>query len=187
MKYKVLNETPVYNGYFQLIEADIEHELYNGSSIRVKRLAFERGDSAAILLYETDSQSFLLTGQFRYPTCKHKKGWIREIVAGSIESGEDPEACIIREVREELGYEISEPNHIHTFYTSPGGCTERMFLYYSEVCRKDKKLSGGGAAKENEDIQLIRIPGSRIKEELNSLEDAKTIIALQWFLLNKTG
>lgn len=185
MKYKILEETIVYNGYFQLFEADIKHELFNGSSVQVKRLAFERGDSAAILLYETDSRSFLLTGQFRYPTCKHNKGWIREIVAGSIESGEDPETCILREVREELGYDISKPKLIHTFYTSPGGCTERMFLYYSEVCRKDKKFSGGGTAKENEDIQQVRIPESGIKEELSSLEDAKTIIAFQWFLLNQ--
>src|SRR5699024_2383253 len=78
----------------------------------------------------------------------------------------DPETCIIREVREELGYDISKPKLIHTFYTSPGGCTERMFLYYSEGCRKDKKFSAGGRGKEKEDIQQVRLPGSGIREEL---------------------
>ncbi len=127
----------------------------------------------------------LFTNQFRYPTCKRAKGWLIEIVAGSLEKDEEPIDCIKREVLEELGYKIVSPQLVKTFYTSPGGSNEFMHLFYAEVSKDDKTEIGGGAENEHEDIEMIRIPVSEIQEKLNDFEDAKTILAIQWYLLNQ--
>lgn len=185
MKYHILKEHIVFDDHFKIIKAKIRHDTFQGDAVEVTRFAFERGDSVAILLFEKDSKSFLLTRQFRYPTCKHNKGWIDEIVAGTLEAGETPEMCIIREVKEELGYRIESPQHIHTCYTSPGGSTEKMFIYFAEVSSRDKKYEGGGAKEENEFIQTVRISESELESYLKKTEDAKTLIAFQWYLLHK--
>ena len=91
--------------------------------------------------------------------------------------------CVTREAMEELGYNISAPQFIHAFYTSPGGSTERIFLYYAEVSQSDKVQKGGGLESENEDIQMVKIPVSELKNRLSEFKDAKTILAMQWFLL----
>lgn len=184
MKYNINNEKTVFHDHYKIIEAEVTYDTFEGNSINTRRLAFERGDSAAILLLEKDSDSILLTNQFRYPTCKHEDGWLLEIPAGSLEKNEKPEDCIKREVMEELGYKIKTPKLIYTFYTSPGASTERIFLFYSEVSQKDKIEKGGGMQDENEDIQLIKIPIGKIASEISELKDAKTILALQWYLLN---
>lgn len=184
MKYKILKETVVHDDYFKIVKAHITHDCYDGSNQEVVRYAFERGDSVAVLLFDKNAQEFLLTEQFRYPTCKHQKGWIVEIVAGSIDPNETPEVCAEREVLEEMGYRVTQLQLIHTFYTSPGGSTERMYLYYGEVSDEDKIALGGGVNDEHEDIRIVRIAKSNVVETLPHLEDAKTILALQWFLIN---
>lgn len=185
MKYSIHNEKTIFDDHYKMVEAQVTFDTFQGEKVTARRLAFERGDSVAILLYEEESESLLLTDQFRYPTCKHKEGWLLEIVAGSLEPNESPTACIEREVLEEIGYEIEAPELISTFYTSPGGCTERIFLFYAEVSEKNKTAQGGGLEEENEDIQLVRLAISDIAQEIPKLKDAKTILAIQWFLIHQ--
>lgn len=184
MKYSVSEEKIVFNDHYKMVKAKVTYDTFGRKQITTSRLAFERGDSVAILLLEKESDSILLTNQFRYPTCKNADGWLLEIPAGSLEENEKPEACIIREVMEELGYKIKTAKLLTTFYTSPGASTERVFLYFSEVSKNDKIAKGGGNESETEDIQLVKIPIHEIGSKISEIKDAKTIIALQWFLLN---
>ncbi|WP_026450538.1 NUDIX domain-containing protein [Aequorivita capsosiphonis] len=183
MKYSIANEKAVFNDHYKMIQAEVTFDTFDGNKITAKRLAFERGDSVAILLVEKETQSVLLTNQFRYPSCKNNDGWLLEIPAGSLEKNEDPKDCVIRETMEELGYKIDKPEHISTFYASPGAGTERMFLFFSEVSQKDKTEKGGGVDDEKEDIQLVKLPIAEIASKILELKDAKTILALQWYLL----
>ena len=187
MKYSISNEKVVFNDHYKMVKAQVSYNTFNGNEINTKRLAFERGDSVAIILREKETNSILLTNQFRYPTCKHNEGWLLEIPAGSLEENERPEDCIIREVMEELGYRIESPKLVSTFYTSPGASTERIFFFFAEVSQEDKIEKGGGQKNENEDIQMVKIPVSEILEKILKVKDAKTILALQWFLLNGIG
>ena len=76
---------------------------------------------------------------------------------------------------------------INTFYTSPGASTERIFLFYAEVSENDQIEKGGGNSEEDEDIQLVKIPTSEIASKIPEMKDAKTILALQWYLLHKVS
>lgn len=186
MKFEILKEEIIFNDYFKIKKAKIKHELFDTNIIEVDRLCFERGDSVAIVIYEKDTDMLLFTNQFRYPTVK-EKGWILELVAGSIELGDITEERVKKEVEEEIGYKVNEIEFINSFFVSPGGTSERIYLYYSEVDSKNKVFKGGGMKFEKEDIQLVKIKSSDVNEQMksNKFRDAKTIIGLQWFYLNK--
>jgi len=186
MNYSIENERVVFNDHYKILKAEATYDTFKGESITTDRLAFHRGDSVAIVLYESDTDSILLTKQFRYPITQHNKGWILELPAGSMEKDENPSNCMEREVMEELGYQIEKTTLITEFYTSPGGSTEKLSLFYAETSSERKIESGGGVKSEHEDIQLVKVPVAEIGIYLSEkIEDAKTIIGLQWFLFQK--
>lgn len=187
MKYKILEERIVFDNFFKIKKAKIKHDLFDSTSIEVERLCFERGNSVAILIYEKDSDSFLFTNQFRYPTTKDNNGWIYELPAGSIEGNEEASERAREEVKEEIGYELNNLEFINSFYVSPGGTSEKIFLFYAEVDSINKKYEGGGLKYENEDIELVKIQKTEILNwiKTNKIIDAKTIIGLQWYVINK--
>lgn len=188
MNYDILKEEIVFDNFFKIKKAKIRHDLFDSNSIEVDRLCFERGDSVAILIYEKDTDSLLFTNQFRYPTAGKENGWIFELTAGSIESeDDDPENRAKKEIAEEIGYQVEEIEFICSFFVSPGGTSERIMLYYSEVDSANKVFDGGGMKFESEDIQLVKLKTKEVIERLknNLFRDAKTILGIQWFLLNK--
>jgi ADP-ribose pyrophosphatase len=168
---------------FKVEEAILSYEQFNGQmSQPVRRLNFKRGNSAGAIVFNVDSQSVLLTHQFRYPTYETSSGWLLEIIAGIVEPTEKPEETIRREVLEESGYEIEQLTPISNFYLSPGGSSEQLFLYYAAVSNKTLVKRGGGLASEAEDIQIVEYPLEEVWMLLdnNQIMDAKTIIALMW-------
>ena len=185
MKYEILEEKVVFDSRFKIIEGTIKHDSFRGGArLEITRLNFERGDSVAIIVWEEDTKSLLFTNQFRYSTIRHDSGWLLELVAGSLKNNENPEDCVKREVEEEIGYKISSLKHLYTFYVSPGATSERIHLYFSEVNSRDKIADGGGVIQENEDIQLIKLSIDKVEQMLEngSINDAKSIIGIQWLL-----
>jgi nudix-type nucleoside diphosphatase (YffH/AdpP family) len=191
-RVKTHSETRVFDGFFKIDEAVVSFERFDGRmSQPVKRLCFERGDSVAAVIYNRDTAMVLLVEQFKYPTFAKGPGWIIEVVAGIAESNEPPESAIRREVLEEVGYEISVLAPIATFYVSPGGSSERIFLYYAEVERTGHVASGGGLRSEGEDTRTVELPLEEVDRVLASgiVQDAKTLVGLQWLQrrLDMTG
>ncbi len=182
-KVDVQNKHLAFDDIFKIEEATVRFQLYDGQmSNPVQRFVFERGDAAAAILFNRDSQKVLLIEQFRYPTYEKGPGWIQEIVAGVLKAGEEPEAGIRREIEEEVGYRVQHLTPIAHFYVSPGGTSERIFVYYAEVCDSDRVSAGGGLAEENEDIQLVEYSRADFLQVLTTgqIQDAKTLIAAQW-------
>lgn len=187
MKFIVDRIESLYDGFFKLFKVNLSFEKYNGEFNSASIEVLDRGDSAAVLLYQKDTKELLLVEQFRYATTKSSNGWIMELVAGRIEEKEKPEESITREIAEEIGYEITNLKNIGQYYLSPGGTTERIYIFYSEVNSENRVELGGGKIEESEDIKLIKIKVDEIEGIIkrNVIIDAKTIIAIQWFLKNK--
>ena len=184
MNYKIIEEDLVYTGFLKVKKARMRHDLFDSTEqIEITRECLMRGDSVAVLIYESDTDSFLFVNQFRYPTTFYDSGWILEIVAGVIDEGESAETSARREVEEEIGYSVDKLEFINNFYVSPGGSSERLFLYYVEVLTTDQVSDSRGI--ESEDIQLVKIKKSEIERMMkeNSIIDAKTLIALQYYFL----
>ncbi len=177
----------VYDGYFKIDEVGLSYDRV-GRPGRVegqRRLILERGDSAAVLLHDIEADTILLSEQVRAPTIDKGPGIIREIVAGSVEPGETAEACIVRELEEEIGYRVGKSTlkPIGTFYVSPGGTSERVVLFYARVkARHRVNPSATGLAREGEDVALVRVPRDIfVKRALaGRIDDAKTLIAGLW-------
>ena len=187
-KVEILRERLIFDDKFQIQEAEVSFQRYDGQmSNPVRILVFERGDAAAAILFNHDSQKVLLIEQFRYPTYEKGPGWIQEVVAGGIKPDENPEEAIRREIEEEVGYRVQQLTPIATFYVSPGGTSERIFLYYAEVSDNDRVSDGGGLIEENEDMRVVEYSKSDLLQALMSgqIQDAKTLIAAQWLLAFK--
>jgi nudix-type nucleoside diphosphatase (YffH/AdpP family) len=173
----------IFDGFFKIEEAEVSFERYDGTmSPLVRRLCLERGDSAAVLVYNRDSAKAVFVEQFRYPTYERGPGWLIETVAGVVEPGEQPEATARREVLEEIGYEVRILDLIASFYLTPGGSSERIILFYAEVTDGDMITQGGGVASENEDIRIVELSHDELNDLYRSggIHDAKTLVAVQW-------
>lgn len=177
----ILGKRRVFDGFFKIDELKLQFEKFNGEmSEPVTRLIFERGDSVAAVILNTETKRLIFTNQFKTPSYEKGPGWINEIVAGMVDEGEPPLEAIRREIFEETGYRVRDARPISTFYVSPGGSSERIFLYYVEVDNAEHAGRGGGVAAEGEDIQLIEmtIPDALKAVSSGGFADAKTIVGL---------
>ena len=169
---------------FKVEEAYLRYEKFDGKmSGTVRRISLERGDSVSVLINNIKTNKIILISQFRYPSHKNGHGWIMEAIAGIIDAGETPEEAARREVREETELEVKRLEHIATFFPSPGGSSERIFLYYSEISKDpDSYGETGGLACEGEDIKSYELTLDEALGKIKSGEimDAKTIIGIQW-------
>jgi ADP-ribose pyrophosphatase len=171
--------------FFKVDEAEVSFERFDGSMTPpVRRLVFERGDSVAAVVFDRDSKRLLLTEQFRFPAFEKGPGWLIELIAGMIDRGEQPQDALRREIEEELGYRADRIEHIATFYVSPGGSSERIWVYYAEVDDASHVSAGGGLPGEHEDIRILRMSPDEARAALQdgTIADAKTMVGLQWFL-----
>jgi nudix-type nucleoside diphosphatase (YffH/AdpP family) len=190
MKVIIKNIERIFDGFFKIDKAIIQHEKFDGTmSPEMVRFNFERGNSVGILLINRNRQTIILTRQFRFPAyyADNQHGWMVEIPAGMVPPNDHPEDIAIKEVEEEVGFKITDVTLLYNFFASAGGSTERLFLYYAFVDDSQKIAAGGGVPGEGEDIQIIDIP---IPEAIALLDqgeivDSKTIIALQWLKYNK--
>ena len=142
----------------------------------------EKGPAVAILIYDTELASLVLVKQLRTATMTS----ITEIVAGVMDPGETPEVAAKREILEEVGYNVKQLKPIFSFYTTPGIINEEIYFFYAEVDQSLKVNAGGGLSAEDEDLELVYIPKEKVLEWMQNEKelDAKTIIGLQYFLIN---
>jgi nudix-type nucleoside diphosphatase (YffH/AdpP family) len=184
-KVDVQSRRRLLDDFFKVDEAEVSFERFDGSMTpAVRRLVFERGDSVAAVVFDRDAQRLLLTEQFRFPTLEKGPGWLIEIIAGMVEAGEQPENSMRREIEEELGYRADRIEHIATVYVSPGGSSERIWVYYAEVSAVGHVSAGGGLPGEHEDIRILPMSPEEARAALRNgtIADAKSIVGLQWFL-----
>ena len=185
---EIENIETVFKGYFRVDKYHLRHSLYQGGMSQcLSREVFERGHIGAVLLYDIKKQCLVMIEQFRPGAyAAGWQPWILECVAGVIENNENPEQLVRREAIEEAGCEISMLVPIHQFLSSPGACSETVHLYCGLV---DSDLAGDicGLVDEGENIKVKRVPCEQVKDLLsaNKIVNAKTLIALQWFLLHQ--
>lgn len=147
------------------------------------REAYDRGNGAAILLYNVDKGTVVLTKQFRMPTYVNgnEDGMMIEVCAGLLD-GDNPADCVRKETEEETGYKINNVKKVMQTYMSPGSVTEILYLFVGEYDDSMKVSEGGGAADETENIEVLELAFEKAMDMIFTGEiiDAKTIILLQY-------
>ena len=177
----------LFDDFLKIDEMTVAFQQTDGQMSPHRRvLVLERGDAVAALLFDRGRGEVIAIEQFRAPTLGKGQGggWLLEAAAGMLEPGETPEQALAREVHEETGYEVSRLTPVATFFSSPGGSSERIFLYCAEVTAAQQVGAGGGVAGEGENIRLVRLGLAELRRRLDALEfeDPKLIIAGQWLL-----
>jgi ADP-ribose pyrophosphatase len=186
--FEIVEETPVFRGFFNLLRLKVRHTLYRGGwSEILERELFHRGGCVAVIPYDPVTDRVILIEQFRIGALKTRQDpWLLEIVAGAVEEGESPEEVAHRETREEAGCEIRELIRIGEFYPTPGGCSEKITLFCGII---ESEGVGGvhGLAEEHEDILATAVDFQQAMEWLRQgrIEAATPIIGLQWLALNR--
>jgi GDP-mannose pyrophosphatase NudK len=183
-KDSIRSTQTVFTGYFDVLKVDIEGvaENYTRFIIQTKR-------AAAILLYNTASDTVILVKQNRIAVsiAENLSQPFLEIPAGTITKNEDITEGIIREVYEETGYKITEAKKVMSVYSSPGITTEQIHIYFAQINENQRQGTGGGLADEHEHLEVLEIKVSEAIKMIQEgdITDSKTIIALQWLMLQK--
>ena len=175
------------DNWYLLNKVTFDYQKEDDSWITHKREVYDRGNGAAILLYNTQQKTVILTRQFRLPSYLNgnKTGMMIEVCAGLLDQ-DNPEQCIIRETEEETGYRITKVEKIMETYMSPGAVTEILHLFVGEYNEIMKVSEGGGLEHEQENIEVLEMSYNEAYSLIASgeIKDAKTILLLQHAKIN---
>ena len=186
-KIIIKNTEVLSDNWYTLNKFTFDYQKKDDSWITQKREVYDRGNGAAILLYNKLQKTVILTRQFRLPTYVNgnSTGMMLEVCAGLLDQ-DNPEQCIIRETEEETGYRITNVTKVMETYMSPGAVTEILYLFVGEYDESMRVSEGGGVAHEEENIEVIEMPFDEAYARIESgqMQDAKTIILLQYAKIN---
>lgn len=170
------------DNWYLLNKVTYEFTPQNGEPETQRREVYDRGNGAAILLYNKAKQTVILTRQFRLPTFLNgnESGMMIEVCAGLLDE-KNPEDCIKRETEEETGYRIQDVKKVFEAYMSPGAVTEILYFFTAEYHPEMKVSEGGGLASEHEYIEVLELDFNKALKMVYSgeIKDAKTIMLLQ--------
>ncbi len=128
----------------------------------------------AVAVVAVDSHDrVVLVRQLREPARQQ----LLELPAGTREPDEEPLRTAKRELEEEVGLRGGEWRLAATFFSTPGFCDERVWLYVA-----DGTEDGEGNPESDEEIEVVRIPVSELADHLDEIEDAKTLAGLLLYL-----
>jgi len=179
----------LYDGFFKINLYQFKHALFaGGESEVIRREILERGDAVAVLPYDPVTEQVLLIEQIRIGAIKSKHTpWLLECIAGMTDGSEDYESVVKKEAFEEAGLNLTELEFMLSYLSSPGGTTERLYLYLAHADLSQMTTGIYGLDTEGEDIKTHIMHVDEALQRLNSgeIDNAATVISLQWLALNR--
>ena len=163
---KTISSQKVFEGRVFSVTVDTVRE----GELTYQREVVHHGGSAVIVPVFDDG-TVALVKQYRHPAVRY----LLEVPAGTLASGERPEAGAERELQEELGLIAARMEKLSEFFVSPGFCEEKMWVYLAT-----ELIQGQQHLEDDELIEVVRVPVSEALEMISSgeIQDAKTIIGL---------
>jgi len=176
----------------------------NGQQRRWEMVSFS--DCVFCLIFNKETQAFVLVRQFRLPVYAHKAakdvpvtgddGMTLEVCAGIVDkTGKSFKEHVVAEVEEETGYKVTEDRLelVKCYVGAVGIAGVHSRVYYVEVTNADKAHTGGGVAAEGEMIEVVELPFEEAKEMVTcepdesvvSQFDATFLYLIYWFLYTK--
>lgn len=173
MHEKTTSITPVFTGRLISVETQLV-ELEPG--VRAYREIIRHPGAIAAVARIPDGR-FVFVRQFRKPIERE----VLEIIAGRKESGESPETCAAREIKEETGYDVVALHSLGSLYPSPGYLDELIHLFFAELSASASPQNGD----HDERITVEYLTAEEFESLLagGMIEDAKTLAA--WLLFTR--
>ncbi len=157
----------VYDGKVLALDVD---EVEEPGGVRAVREVVRHRGSVAALPVRADGR-VVLVRQYRYAVDSD----VWELPAGRLDPAETPETGVLRELEEEGGLRATTLESICTFYTTPGFCDERMFLF-----RASGLTSVPPRPEEDERIETgtFTLEEARAMIARGEVREGKTLVAL---------
>lgn len=121
LPFTVHNSNVVYSGRAFKVSED-EVTLPNGA-LAIRQTVIHPG--AVVILPIAENGNLILTYQYRHSL----KNYLYEVPAGTLEIGEEPILCAMRELIEEVHFEAKTWKSLGTLYPAPGFCNEVQHLF----------------------------------------------------------
>lgn len=135
----------------------------------------------AVCVLPIDGDEMIMLRQYRAPLNRR----ILEIPAGKRDVADEPPIeTANRELIEETGYSAGSLELLGNFWNTPGFCDERCWVYVATDLTPAPRDADGA---EEAHMEIVRVPLASARDLALSgeVEDAKTLLALQWFLLRQ--
>ena len=163
---ELLSSEEVFGGRLIRVVRDTVRE---GEKTYLREVVRHPGGAAAVPVF--DDGTTALVRQYRHPT----RRYVLELPAGKLDPGERPEETAARELEEELGVVAGRLEQLSEFYSTPGFCEERLWVFLATDLRETARRH-----EEDEIIEVVRLPFARALGLVASgeIDDAKTIIGL---------
>ena len=175
------------NNWYTLRKATFDYQQKDGTWQTQSREVYDSGNGAAILLYNNQSKTVILTQQFRMPTYLNGNETVMmiEVCAGLLDA-DNPEDCIRKETQEETGYVITDVEKVFEVYMSPGSVTEILYFFVATY-NKNQQITEGGGVEDEEDIDVLELDFKQALGMIKTgaIKDAKTIMLLQYAQINQ--
>ena len=189
LKIEVDQRETLFDSFLRVDRLKLRHSLFAGgwSELMTRELIL-RPRAVGVLLFDPAQQQVVLVRQIRVGMLDEGQNpWLLELVAGMVESGEEPIEVAARESLEEANTKPQDLLQICEYYNSPGHSNERITLFCGRV---DVTHAGGifGLDAEHEDIEVVvlSLADALAKVASGEINNAMSIIALQWLQLNQT-
>lgn len=185
---QVVSRTVAHDGFLRVENIELRHRLFSGEWSEVFRRELQlRAPAVGVLLFDPLRDKLLLVRQFRIGLYgEESTSWPLEIVAGMVGESEELEDVARRESQEESNCVPTDLVHICDYYNSPGATNEKISLFCGRI---DSSSAGGihGLDEEHEDIQVQLLDYTEAVEmlEQGELNNAMTIVSLQWLQLHR--
>ena len=185
---RIVERKSVWKRFVHLEQMIIEQTRADGRVELLNREIHDHGHAAAVLLVDPVRDSVILVRQFRLGAwIAGDPGFLLEVPAGLLD-GDSPQEAVAREAMEETGYAVENVRHLFDAYASPGAITERISYFVATVDAANPLEPGGGVDGEGEDIEVVEMPVAEAYGLIatGGIRDAKTIVLLQWLMLERT-
>lgn len=164
---KTLNSKVVYEGKVVTVIKD-DVEVADGHK-SFREVVLHSG--GVVVVAQKDNDTILLVKQYRYPLKKVNL----ELPAGKLEIGENPDEACKRELEEETGYIAKNWKSLGYINTTPGICTEKLYLYLAQNLEFVGEHPDEGEILKCDEYKLSEVFKMIQNGEIN---DSKTICAL---------
>lgn len=137
----------------------------------------EHHKAVCALLLSFDEKEALLVHQYR----PGKQGKMYEIPAGLIDPGEEEDIAMLRELREETGYDSKDIDILYKspkpYFISPGYTTEQLHFYITKINKKNAVVH----AQDLDDGEDLICKWFKLDEIEKISDDMKTILSINLY------
>jgi ADP-ribose pyrophosphatase len=168
---RILKSQMVYEGPVFGVRRD---EVVEPTGVRATREVITHSGSVVVLPVLPDGRIVLIR-QYRHAT----RRYLWELVAGRIDSGENPRRAAARELIEETGYRARRFRIFLDIFPTPGFLEERMYILLAEGV-----TPGEAEPEEDEKITAKAFTTTELEDMIRrgKLHDAKSIAGILYYL-----